>query len=55
MIKVEWRESILCGVRLTIIGVRLGYLAPIQLLHALLVGPVAKALARTRQAAQFQR
>jgi hypothetical protein len=34
---------------------RLGYLAPIQLLHALLVGVVAEALARNRQAAQFCR
>jgi hypothetical protein len=34
---------------------RPSYLAPIQLLHALSVGSVAEAPARTRLAAQFNR
>jgi len=54
---VSWERRRTQGQRaaLTPCWRRLGYLAPIQLLHALSVGVIAKALTRTRQAPQHDR
>ncbi|RLI53967.1 MAG: hypothetical protein DRP09_14350 [Candidatus Thorarchaeota archaeon] len=50
--QVDWAKA---QATLTTCWRRLGYLPPIQVLHALSVGAVADALTRTRQAPQHDR